>query len=82
MPFQIISDSVDKYTETRNLRLLNQNDGWPFVCDVAIRKDKTYEFARYSLDHEATHFSRDEISAILEIDNLLKELPEITTKSD
>lgn len=77
MPFKIISDISNKYCETRNLRLLDQNDNWPIVCDVTIHHDGKYETTMYSLGRESVHFSKGNIEIVLEVDKIVKELPEI-----
>jgi len=78
MPFEIVSDNQDVYRGSRNLRLLNQNDGWPFISDVTIWDDGRYEVDMYVLGAERKHFRKDQVEMILEVDKLLKELP-VTT---
>jgi hypothetical protein len=77
MPFKIISDISNKYRETRNLRLLDQNNDWPIICDVTIHKDGKYEITMYPLGDKSIHFSKGNIEVVLEVDKIVKELPEI-----
>jgi hypothetical protein len=77
MPLEIVSDKYNQYRQVRELRLLDQNNGWPFACDIAIYETGNFDLTIYCLGHETTRISTTNTKLVLEVDKFLKELPEI-----